>query len=156
MPKFRFLVLWALLAAAASWAQPNATPTQPEPDPTIPQLQALATDGNPVAQFNLGVLHDVGRGVVQDYAQAVKWYRLAAAQGHAGAQFNLGGMYFEGLGVAQDYVRAYQWFALAGVAGYAGAVKNRNSIATLMTPEQITQAQSLARDCQRRNWVDCE
>lgn len=145
-----------LLLASATWAQPNPAPTQPAPVPDVPQLQTLATQGNAIAQFNLGVLHDVGRGVAQDYAQAVQWYRLAAAQGHAGAQFNLGGMYFEGLGVAQDYVRAYQWFTLAGVAGYAGAVKNRNSIATLMTPEQISQAQGLARDCQRRNGADCE
>ena len=156
MSKLWFLVLWALLAATASWAQPDAAPAQAEATPDVAQLQTLATQGNAIAQFNLGVLHDVGRGVAQDYAQAVKWYRLAAAQGHAGAQFNLGGMYFEGQGVAQDYVRAYQWFTLAGVAGYAGAVKNRNSIATLMTPEQITQAQGLARDCRRRNWVDCE
>ena len=142
------------LLGAALWS--GAARAQPEPAPDVPQLQALATQGNAIAQFNLGVLHDVGRGVAQDYAQAVTWYRLAAAQGHAGAQFNLGGMYYEGLGVAQDYVRAYQWFTLAGVAGYAGAVKNRNSIATLMTPEQITQAQGLARDCQRRNLVDCD
>ena len=156
MPKFRLLVLWALLSAVASWAQPNAAPTQPETAPDVPQLLTLAAQGNAVAQFNLGVLHDVGRGVAQDFVQAVTWYRLAAAQGHAGAQFNLGGMYFEGLGVAQDYVRAYQWFTLAGVAGYAGAVKNRNSIATRMTPEQITQAQGLVRDCQRRSLVDCD
>ena len=151
--KFRLtplVVVLCLTPLSAIWAQDVV------PLPNVPQLQTLATQGNAIAQFNLGVLHDVGRGVRQDYAQAVKWYRLAAAQGHAGAQFNLGGMYFEGSGVAQDYVRAYQWFTLAGVAGYAGAVKNRNSIATLMTPAQIAQAQGLARDCQRRNWVDCE
>ncbi len=156
MRKVLLLVLCSVLVAGVTWAQPNPASTQPEPAPTVPQLQALATQGNAVAQFNLGVLHDVGRGVAQDYAEAVRWYRLAAAQGHAGAQFNLGGMYFEGLGVARDYVRAYQWFTLAGVAGYAGAVKNRNSIATLMGPAQITQAQGLARDCQRRNFADCD
>jgi TPR repeat protein len=30
-----------------------------------------------------------GKGVPQDYAEAVKWYRLAAEQGNAGAQFML-------------------------------------------------------------------
>ena len=34
-----------------------------------------------------------GIGVTQDDQEAVKWYRLAAAQGHAEAQDNLGAMY---------------------------------------------------------------
>ena len=37
-----------------------------------------------------------GRGVEQDDAEAVKWYRLAAEQGGAAAQFNLGWMYANG------------------------------------------------------------
>ena len=34
--------------------------------------------------------------VPQDYAEALKWCRLAAAQGHAGAQYDLGVMYTYG------------------------------------------------------------
>jgi TPR repeat protein len=41
------------------------------------------------AQFNLGVMYEIGQGVPQDDKTAVKWYRLAAEQGHAGAQSNL-------------------------------------------------------------------
>ena len=36
---------------------------------------------------------DFGEGVEQDYAEAVKWYRLAAEQGNADAQYNLGYAY---------------------------------------------------------------
>ena len=36
------------------------------------------------------VMYDNGEGVPQDYAEAVKWYRLAAEQGDARAQYNLG------------------------------------------------------------------
>ena len=32
-------------------------------------------------------MYENGRGVRQDYAEAVKWYRQAAAQGFAEAQF---------------------------------------------------------------------
>ena len=40
-----------------------------------------------------------GRGVEQDDAEAVKWYRLAAEQGDADAQANLGTMaYHNGKG----------------------------------------------------------
>jgi TPR repeat protein len=51
-----------------------------------------------------------------DYAQAVKWYRLAADQGDADAQFNLGFMYASGQGVPKDYVLAYMWRNLAAAA----------------------------------------
>ena len=37
------------------------------------------------SQYNLGKMFAKGRGVAQDDAEAVRWYRLAAAQGHAGA-----------------------------------------------------------------------
>ena len=39
-----------------------------------------------------------GRG---SYTEAVKWYRLAAAQGNAYAQSNLGFMFYNGQGIAQ-------------------------------------------------------
>ena len=67
------VVVLCLTPLSAIWAQ-DAVPL-----PDVPLLQTLATQGNAIAQFNLGVLHDVGRGVRQDYAQALKWYRLAAA-----------------------------------------------------------------------------
>ena len=41
----------------------------------------LAEQGNASAQYNLGVMYANGRGVPQDYAEAMKWYRLAAEQG---------------------------------------------------------------------------
>lgn len=119
-------------------------------------LRPLAAQGNATAQFNLGVMHDFGQGVPQDHADAARWYRLAAAQGHAAAQFNLGGMYFDGQGVGQDDVRAYMWFALGAGAGYPGAAKNRNIIARQMTPQQIAQAQQMARDCQQRTFRECD
>jgi TPR repeat protein len=78
----------------------------------------------PHAQFNLGVTYDTGRGVRQDYFEAVKWYRLASDQGDADAQFNLGGKYREGKGVLQDYVEAVKWYRLAADQGNAIAQSN--------------------------------
>jgi hypothetical protein len=37
----------------------------------------------------LGAMFEEGRGVAQDFAEAVRWYQLAAAQGHAGAAAKL-------------------------------------------------------------------
>ena len=59
----------------------------------------------------------MAEGVPQNYAEALKWYRLAADQGHASAQYNLGIMYANGQGVPQDYVRAHMWFNLSAAQG---------------------------------------
>ena len=47
-------------------------------------------------QFNLGLSYARGTGVEQDWAKAVRFYRLAADQGHAAAQFTLGFCYSRG------------------------------------------------------------
>ena len=60
---------------------------------------------------------------MQDYAEAVKWYRLAAEQGDSAAQYNLAVMYNNGEGVLQDYAEAMKWYRLAAEQGYADAQK---------------------------------
>ena len=54
--------------------------------PEIDALRARAEQGDAEAQFNLGVMYSNGEGVPQDDAEAVRWYRLAAAQGYARAR----------------------------------------------------------------------
>ena len=44
----------------------------------------------------LGVMYSQGKGVPQDYFEAVGWFRLAADQGDAIAQGALGAMYAKG------------------------------------------------------------
>ena len=50
------------------------------------KLLELAEQGNPEAQFELGVLYAKGEGIQQDSKEAFKWSRLAAEQGHAQAK----------------------------------------------------------------------
>ena len=114
-----------------------------------------AAQGYAFAQYNLGLMYDNGKGVVQDDAEAVKWYKLAAAQGNANAQGNLGSMYAAGTGVVQDYVRAHMWRNLAAVGGNKIAREGRDAIANQMTPQQIGEAQKLARECQARQFKNC-
>jgi hypothetical protein len=85
------------------------------------EFHRLAVDGGASAQCNLGVMYANGRGVPQDYGQAVYWYREAADQGHATAQNNLGVMYAEGHGVSQDYSQAVYWYRKAADQGHATA-----------------------------------
>ena len=46
-------------------------------------MKALAELGMAAAQFNLALMYDHGRGVPENDAEAVKWYRKAADQGLA-------------------------------------------------------------------------
>ena len=58
-----------------------------------------------------------GKGIGQDYHQAVKWFRRAAEQGEVDAQVNLGFMYGKGQGVATDYQQAFNWYRKAAEQG---------------------------------------
>jgi hypothetical protein len=72
----------------------------------------------------LGFAYSHGQGVLQDYGQAIQWYRKAADQGDAVAQATLGSLYEHGQGVPQDYAQAAQWFRKAADQGVASAQNN--------------------------------
>ena len=105
--------------------------------------EAEAEKGAADAQCALGFLYQYGdgKGVAQDYAEALKWYRLAADQENATAQRNLGFMYEKGQGVARDYAEAYKWYSLVASTGYQQAVTFRDRVARKMTPQQIVEAE---------------
>ena len=51
----------------------------------LADLRARADAGEASAQFELGLMYANGRGVPQDDAEAIAWYRRSTEQGHAGA-----------------------------------------------------------------------
>src|SRR5439155_25230226 len=87
------------------------------------------SDGTPKPQngvtwkrsFNWGKCTINGRGVLQDYAEAVRWYRKAADQGYAIAQYDLGNMYDQGKGVPQNYGEVRRWYRKAADQGYTNS-----------------------------------
>jgi len=108
-----------------------------------------AEQNSPEAQYNLGILYAMGRGVPQDYAEAAECYRKAADQGHPFARTNLGMLYDSGQGVPQDPVRGYMWFEIAASASAQEEIRKyaeslRDKIASRMTPDQIAEAKRLA------------
>ena len=91
-----------------------------------------------------------GDGQGMTAKDAVEWIRKAAGQGLAKAQFNLGVSYYNGEGVPEDAVQAHMWVTLAA-SRLTGedrdqAVGSRDMTANLMTPEQLAEAQRLARE----------
>ena len=73
------------------------------------------------ALYERGEDYYYGRGVEQDYGEALKLFRQAAEQGDAWAQANLGVMYETGKGVSRDYDEAVKWYTLAAEQGNAKA-----------------------------------
>ena len=124
-------------------------------------LAFLMTLSSPVAAqdlrewFNKGTEYYYGFGVPKDYAEAVKWFRLAAEQGYANAQFFLGFLHGEGQGVLQDNVTAHMWYNISAANGNERGGTNRDRIAEGMTPSNISQAQAMARECMSSGYQNC-
>lgn len=103
----------------------------------------------------MGIMYDLGRGVSQDYAEAAKWYGLAARQGHVDSQYNLGILYGDGQGVPKDQAAAYVWLNLSATQGDLEATKYREIVASGMTGDQLAEAQRLYRECLASNYGNC-
>ena len=119
-----------------------------EEETELERTKRLAEGGDKVAQNDLGLMYEYGRGVPEDDKEAVKWYRLAAEQGYARAQHNLGFMYYTGKGVPEDWVHAYAWFNIAIANGHEDAKKLRDELE--LTPEQVAKAQALSTEIYNR------
>jgi hypothetical protein len=79
--------------------------------------ESLAEQGSQSAEYGLGELYFLGRGVPRDDRKAARWYELAAATGHILAQSRLGSMYDEGRGVPQSLPKAMKWYRKAAQQG---------------------------------------
>jgi TPR repeat protein len=78
------------------------------------RLYRLAAEqGDADAQNNLGEIHETGRGVVKNPAEALLWYERAAERGFAPAQFNAGRLWAIGVGDRNDPAKARAWLVQA-------------------------------------------
>ena len=118
-------------------------------------FRLAAEQGLAEAQSSLGLSYNLGRGVPQDFKEAVKWFRLVAEQGLADAQKNLGWMYANGQGVIRNDVHAHMWFNISASQGQEEAKENRDLITKQMSQSQIEEARKLARECVKKNYKGC-
>ncbi len=68
----------------------------------------------------------------------------------AEAQNNLAACYANGQGVPRDFVQAYKWFTISLANGNTYSARYRDQLATMMTPDQLAEAQRLAREWKPR------
>jgi TPR repeat protein len=88
--------------------------------------------------------------VPPETAEAIAWWKRAAAQGHAEAQFMLATQYLYGLAIPADYGEAYRWALIASQSARLSE-SARNEVLKLMaeirgrlTPAEIRAAQEAA------------
>ena len=114
-------------------------------------IQKAADQGMATAEGLLGTCYLAGRGVPQNPAIGVEWLKKSAEKGDATGMTGLGVAYYLGQGVAEDYVLAYKWLNLAVSKGATEAASVRNQMRGLLAPDQIAEAQRLAREFTERN-----
>ena len=92
--------------------------SDPEVGRAVAAVREKAAKGDVVAQFSLGSILYYG---ADDTAQAIDWFRKAAAQRYGPAEFQMGQLYDFGFGVVQSDPEALSWYRRAADRGSAAA-----------------------------------
>lgn len=130
----------------ADYYEDDEIPANYNPSEAMRLYQASADQGNPHAQYRLGMMYYWGEIVTRDLTEAFKWIRKAAAQNYSQAQgmektivyiigtianakaanaeaeYELGELYLLGAGVQQSDVEAMDWWHKAADQGYPDAI----------------------------------
>ncbi|MFP5344857.1 MAG: tetratricopeptide repeat protein [Gammaproteobacteria bacterium] len=89
--------------------------------PGMAQLMEEAEAGDADAANTVGVQYEMGLSVVENYNEAMKWYRKAAEMGSVEALYNIGAMHEGGAGVPRNKDEALRWYEQAAAKGHGGA-----------------------------------
>jgi TPR repeat protein len=140
------LYLRSSVAAGQPWARGDGLEKR---------LLQAAEGGDARAQYNLGILYgngldDNGHAVEANRPQALRWLLAAAEQGLPRAQAKLAEAYAEESDISGSHATACGWFLLAAMGLHGihlhGARSGYERIASHLTPAQIAEAKSFARD----------
>src|SRR5262245_14399340 len=107
-------LLCPLLYAAADLESAKRAYQQEDYTTAFKEFTPLAEQGNAGAQLFLAKMYWMGRGVLKDSDQAIKWFKLSGAQGNAEAQFYVGSFY---LLPHRDIAEGAKWLLLSAEQG---------------------------------------
>ncbi|WP_244325727.1 tetratricopeptide repeat protein [Shewanella aestuarii] len=96
------------LPKAQAFSIPQSAQSQAQSK--IINIQLKAAQGEPDAQFLLGLMYLSGRFVDQDVTQGFMWVEQAAYQHHFKAQQTLADLSFEGKLVPRNLLKAEKWY----------------------------------------------
>jgi TonB family protein len=105
----------------------------------IAELWDRSEQNDPRADLQLSRVYRDGNGVPQDDQLSYEFLKMAADWNFAAAQFLMGEHYYRDLG-SPDYVNAYMWYALSKRAGGKDGEVMLKTLASEMTPEQVSEA----------------
>lgn len=88
----------------------------------IAVFRPLAVDGNPDAQFQLGMMYQRGQGVQADLAEAMRLFHLAAAQNQVDSLVILGLRYITGRDVQANIAKGIEYLERASRRGSTRAM----------------------------------
>ena len=83
-------VVVSVVVGAALGAALKTESETGSPEESFDQIRSRADGGDPVAQDNLGTTYRDDRGVAQDDAEAVRWFRRTVKQRNPLGQVSLG------------------------------------------------------------------
>jgi hypothetical protein len=129
---------------AAEYLANRAAPSDYPAVEQVCRVRALAND--PVGLTCLGFMYAHGNGVPLDEAQAIVWWRKAAAKGDIRAEDALGAMYQFGHSVPVNCPEAARWFSLTADQGSPWGMYNLSAMA-VQKCLPLSDAQTLA-------WLD--
>jgi len=93
-------------------------------DRALYYLSFEAAQGNPIAQYNLGLMYKNGVGVKIDKNEAVGWFILASNNGHMLGKYALGLAYYHGSGVRTNFQKSMNLFLDASYMGHPASQIN--------------------------------
>lgn len=153
-------VLWVFLSRKGSQAENAAHPvsaavTNPASGTVAPldQQRKLAEQGDAAVQFAIGARYATGDEVKQNYAEAARWFSMAAAQGNVSAQATLAAYYLSGTGVPKDASKAYFWALLAQAGGDEASKYRVEMLVPRMTRSQVAAVQEQANEWLKNHQV---
>jgi len=101
--------------------RPESVPDSAVCRSSLPKWLEEAGKGDRVAQYRVGTCYYNGWGVPADRDEAVRWFKMAAAEGHAEAQYRLANAYAAGEGAPLDRFEAARWYHRAAEQGHSEA-----------------------------------
>jgi TPR repeat protein len=109
-------------------------------------LTNAAAAGAADAQSYMGTFNRRGDLVPQNYAEAMRWYLLAAKQNHENSQYRIALMYmhYRGEGVQPDLREAYMWAVIASSGGEPEPNRLRMKLEQSLSASDIVEGQRKA------------
>jgi len=83
----------------------------------ISKCRSEAEKGDAKAAWLMGFCYETGKGTIQDYKEAFKWFQKSAEEGSSLGQRSLGKMYIEGNGIAKNYKKGIKWYKKSAEQG---------------------------------------